>query len=401
MTSSTETARQHTAAHTPGHSPHLIHLFDAGALQRRVMGLPLRASHQQGGQDCQDPVTGLISVPVEGENLDDGEQRRRDWHCKMLNHPMGPVRKLIQPSKVMLPSIAYLGDSAPHFSDVLEFIARAIKLGIATRTPLRLPPILLVGEPGIGKTWFLKRLAACLQTDSLFLAMNCMSDRGTMLTGLSPAWKASAPGKIAKILIEGQCASPIIVMDEIDKISPINPAETPLEVLHSLLEAENAKAFTDEFLDVGIDASHVIWFASANDISDLSASILDRFVIFNIEVDDAHRRRIHESVFDAVNAQYGNRFSLESPDVLDAILDRSPRAMTRFWPAAFGVAAELGCRHIGHYALEAVDALLIGSSPAKAPMGFINTRPGTAKHQERHAPQGQAKTLRDGNDKRQ
>ena len=181
MTTSTDTARQHAAAPACPQSPNLVELFDARALQRRVLGLPPTVTHQLNDHNAD---VEIISAPVEGDNLDDGERRRRDWHCKMLNHPTGPVRSLIQPSKLMLPEIACLCDSAPHFSAVLDLVGRAIKLGITTRTPLRLPPILLVGEPGIGKTWFLKRLAACLQTDSLFLAMNCMTDRGSMLTGL-------------------------------------------------------------------------------------------------------------------------------------------------------------------------------------------------------------------------
>ena len=70
----------------------------------------------------------------------------------------------------------------------------------------------------------------------------------TEFSGLTPVWRASGPGKVAKLLIEGSHASPLIVIDEIEKASPINPAETPTNVLHSLLERENAARFVDEFV---------------------------------------------------------------------------------------------------------------------------------------------------------
>lgn len=331
------------------------------------MGLPSGARPQH---DSEILLPNLCDPP-DADDIDEGEKRRRDWHMRMLRHPMGEKRRLLKPSRDLNLSLKLLEQEAPQFQDVLKLIANANMLALATGTALRLPPILLTGEPGIGKTWFLRKLAGILGTQSLTLAMNLMTDRGSTLTGLSSSWRAAAPGKIAKTLLEGETASPLIMLDEIDKISPINPAETPIEALHSLLELENARAFIDEFIDIEIDASLILWFASANDTARLPASILDRFVVFAIRITDGQRRQLHQNIFEAVNASHGGRFSVSDASVFDLVSDCSPRAMTRLWPVVFGCAVRLGQRDITATAMRmALD--LLDTSADRIEIGFIS-----------------------------
>ena len=368
MTTSTDTARQHAAAPASRQAAGVIQLFDTGALQRRAMGMPLHSPHQH---TVHDPDTDPDIAHSGNDDLDDGERRRRDWHCKMLQHPQGAGRALVMPSRGMMNRIARLLSKAPHFSDMVDWIARATRLAIMTKTPLRLPPCLLVGPPGIGKTWLMRQLAEVLGTPALFIAMNTLTDRGSALTGLGPGWKSAGPGKIARQLIDGSAASPIVLLDEIDKISPLNPAETPVECLHTLLEPENSRAFIDEFVDVPIDASHILWFASANDVSALPASILDRFLVFHINVDDMHRRQIAREIFATANADFAYRFSLAKQDLFEAVLDLTPRRATRLWPMAFGFAAEGGRDFVILRDIRAAKALLERSVATARPIGFI------------------------------
>jgi len=87
---------------------------------------------------------------------------------------------------------------------------------------------------------------------------------GWVLSGASSQWKGARPGKIFETLVDGAYANPVMVVDEIDKARGEH-AYDPLGALYGLLEHDTAGTFTDEFAEVSIDASQVIWVATAND----------------------------------------------------------------------------------------------------------------------------------------
>ncbi len=205
----------------------VIEIFDADRLARRL-----------GHGD------GFIGDPAEANNDEDAAQARqiRLW-SRMLHDNRGPWRKLVIADEAMLERLRSLDQICPQFAAVTAWVVRAAMLSHVTNTPLRLDPVVVVGAPGVGKTFYARKLAEALAVPSEVIAMNMMTDRGSTFSGLSPVWKASCPGKVAKLLIESTHACPLIVIDEIEKASPINPSETPINVLHSLLERENAACF--------------------------------------------------------------------------------------------------------------------------------------------------------------
>ena len=142
-----------------------------------------------------------------------------------------------------------------------------------------MPPLLLQGPPGVGKTHFARHLAKTLGVPFEFTAMDMLTERGT-LTGLAPVWKAARPGKIAEALLASDIAACLFVCDKVDKVSAIHAYEKPLAFLHTVLETENAKAFTDEYLAFPIRADHCIWIFTSNDETALPLSILDRLLDF-------------------------------------------------------------------------------------------------------------------------
>jgi ATP-dependent Lon protease len=140
-------------------------------------------------------------------------------------------------------------------------------------------PILLLGEPGIGKTYLASQLA-----QSMGVPMEKISAGGAQggfqLTGSHSSWADSRPGLIFSLLAQGRSASPVVVIDEIDKI---RDAKYPvLPVLLDLLEPETGKQFKDEFFEVKFDASKVIFILTANSIAEVPASLLSRCEVFNI-----------------------------------------------------------------------------------------------------------------------
>jgi ATP-dependent Lon protease len=284
----------------------------------------------------------------------------------------GPWRKLVIPDEVMIARLTGLDAICPQFAAVTAWIVRAAGLSRVTGSPLRLDPAVVVGPPGIGKTFYARKLTESLGVPSEVIAMNLMTDRGSAFSGLTPVWRASAPGKVAKLLIEGSHACPLIVIDEIEKASPINPSETPENVLHSLLERENAARFVDEFVDLPVRADHIFWLATANSLDPLPPSIVDRLIVFNVEPKPAEMLAIQRSIFHEANLRVGRSFDEPGEALFQATAGHNPRLLSRLWDIALGFACAAGRRHLVSEDVRGAEQVLLGGKEsARRPIGFV------------------------------
>ena len=192
-----------------------------------------------------------------------GNQREyetlRTVYERMLER--GPERFQVKPSGV--PDMASLYEQLPNFTEALDDVKRHVALAQDSSDGLEVTPMLLLGPPGIGKTHFARHLAELLGTGMSLVPMSSMT-AGWLLSGASSQWKGAKPGKVFEALVEGQYANPVIVVDEIDKAAA-DAQYDPLGALYGLLEHDTAEAFMDEFAEVAIDASQVIWILTAND----------------------------------------------------------------------------------------------------------------------------------------
>lgn len=142
-------------------------------------------------------------------------------------------------------------------------------------------PVLVVGDPGIGKTFYSKLLAKLLNTTSYFIDANSIT-ANWVLSGGSPSWSNSKPGLIFKHLNECKTVSPIIIFDEMDKLSNQKNYD-PFSTFHQLLEKENATNFVDEYIDLEFNASHIIYILSANNLEDIPQSLRTRMKVFHVQ----------------------------------------------------------------------------------------------------------------------
>lgn len=200
-----------------------------------------------------------------------------------------------------------------------------------------MPPMLLVGPPGVGKTYFARKLGSAIGTTVLEQSMTGADD--TILTGHSVSWKGARIGVVARTLIEGETASPLIFVDEIDKPQNVGHADL-LDPFHSLLEPENARVFVDTYLEVPLRADKILWVATANETSHLKPSLLDRFVVLRIEPPNHDERcAIINNLYGITVRAYGSFFDSElSIDVIDALADDPPRRMRMVIELAMGFA---------------------------------------------------------------
>ena len=161
-----------------------------------------------------------------------------------------------------------------------------------------------------------------------------------------------------------------MVVDEIDKARGEH-AYDPLGALYSLLEHDTAGAFVDEFAEVAVDASQLIWVATANDERCIPEPILNRVNVYQVDMPDRDAARtIARRLYAGIRGQHdwGRQFE---PDPGDSVLERcaqlAPREMRRAWMTAFGNA-----RLDGRDAIVLADLPAAGHAGKRGPLGFMN-----------------------------
>ena len=276
----------------------------------------------------------------------------------------GSDRFQVKPSG--LPAMEHLYDELPNFTEVLDDVKRQLALCQDSRDALEITPMLLLGPPGIGKTHFAREVAELLGTGLGFISMSSLT-AGWVLSGASSQWKGARPGKVFETLVDGQYANPVMVVDEIDKARGEH-AYDPLGALYSLLEHDTAGTFTDEFAEVPIDASQLIWVATANDERAIPEPILNRMNVYEVRAPDPQAARlIALRLYDSLRKahDWGRRFDTEPGEaVLERIGEMAPREMRRAWMTGFGNA-----KLDGRYTVEVRD--LPDMHGRRSPLGFV------------------------------
>jgi ATP-dependent Lon protease len=293
------------------------------------------------------PIAGfkdVYEVPAVEKALQDlppsANEALRAIYEKMLR--LGGQRFTVKPSA--LPEMDALFEELPNFTEVLEDIRKHLALCVGSNDSVELPPMLLLGEPGIGKTHFARKLAELLGTGFGFVPMSSLT-AGWVLSGASSQWKNAKPGKVFDTFLNGEYANPVIVVDELDKASSDGQYD-PLGALYELLEVQTATRFVDEFVELPIDASGAVWLATANDASRIPEPLVNRLTVYEIEPpDDTGSLRIARTIYSEVrNAHdWGRQFPESLSDsALDRLAGLPPREMRRAIQSAFGNAKLAG-----------------------------------------------------------
>ena len=218
-------------------------------------------------------------------NTPDKDVRKRDdeIHRKMIASTM--LRDIAMPQDIVQ-ALDALRLNQPHFGAVIDLIRGQLLLGERTNKTVRIPPILLDGAPGLGKTHFAMELAKALGTTIKRISFDSAVTSATLM-GSERRWANTQFGAVFELICLGQYANPIIVLDEVDKIDSLRDWN-PLAPLHTLLEPSTAKCVRDISVDFEFDASLITWIATSNRKRLLPDSLRSRFREFEIVKPSAH-----------------------------------------------------------------------------------------------------------------
>ncbi|MES1949838.1 ATP-dependent protease domain-containing protein [Salinisphaera sp. S4-8] len=243
----------------------------------------------------------------------------------------------------MLDQLDCMVESQPNFAPVIDHLRRQLALcRLALPPVLQWAPLLLDGPPGIGKTFFARTLAEVLETE--FAVINCSSVTASfVLGGNSPSWQGSRPGRVYEVLQGGSCANPIVLLDEVDKLST-DARFDGYGPLYQLLETGTAREFVDEHVGLPMDASHIVWIATSNNADALPGPIRSRFDVITVDGPSAKDlKAIAQSVYAGILAQnpgWSAAFRAKLPDhVLNRLAGMPPRSIRKRLIDAMGAAA--------------------------------------------------------------
>jgi ATP-dependent Lon protease len=161
----------------------------------------------------------------------------------------------------------------PYAVDVIDFTLT----DLVSHPTVRLRPLLLVGEPGAGKSRFARRLGEVLGL-TIWRTDAAQSD-GNAFSGTDRRWNTAQPCHPFLAIARGKTANPLVLIDEIEKTSTRNDYGRLWDCLLGFLEPETSARYPDPALQIALDLSHVSYVATANTLDPLPSPLRDRFRI--------------------------------------------------------------------------------------------------------------------------
>lgn len=212
---------------------------------------------------------GVVVLPRLGGTSKNSSGKEVDQEFKSIVGRRLPL--LTAPDLVRVRAI--LVDEFPHLTGEIDLLLT----GLVERQPVRMPPTLLVGDPGGGKSRLARRLA-----EELRMSLHRFDGSGSAdnaFAGTPRRWSSGEHCVPLEAVRRATAANPIVLIDEVDKSGNSRHNGSLDRALLPFLEQENARAYPDPYVQAECDLSHVNYLLTANDATLLPGPLRDRLRI--------------------------------------------------------------------------------------------------------------------------
>lgn len=230
----------------------------------------------------QNEVDGRRVVLHEAQGLTPGKSGSDKDIRDMLRVSLASPKTILGPcNRAVIDEVAAaLYATSPWMREVVNFIWSSMLDSLEERGTASIPPLLLVGPPGCGKTYVAEHLAGLLGRPWKRLDGAAMTSAFAVAGG-DFLWRHSHPSEVVRMIAASGAANPLVVFDEVEKATGSSGGDARLALL-PLLQRDTASRYQDPYLQAQIDLAHVDWILLANSTESMPPPLLDRVNVFKV-----------------------------------------------------------------------------------------------------------------------